>query len=93
MRYVLITVLLPLASATAALAQSTPAEPAPGVPVLSSDAGWVSGFVWLIAAAFIAAALIGPIYRSIVVEEPPPADAHATDTHEAHDHPAPTAHH
>lgn len=72
-------------------------EVVPG-PVISSNASWTSSMVIVVVAMFVAAMVIGPIYRASLPEEPPQPDAHDDHSHggghghdDAHGHGA--AHH
>lgn len=55
-------------------------EVVPG-PVISNDASWTSSMVIVVVAMFVAAMVIGPIYRASLPEEAPAPDAHADHSH------------
>jgi hypothetical protein len=86
----LMTVLCVGRIALASESHSTPSHDqphheSPG-PVVSNDTHWSGGLVIGIVAMFIAAAVIGPIYRASMPEEPPVADAHGHDDDHGHGH-------
>jgi hypothetical protein len=91
MKIPIVLLLLSLTCCSVAQAKSAapPAprqESAPAVPVIPNEAPWVDSLLIGAAALFVAAALIGPLYRLNLPEELPPTHSHDEPPGASHRH-------
>ncbi len=92
MRLPILLLFVTVAAASPALAKSAAApaprqEAAPAAPLVPLEAPWVNSLLIGVAALFVAALLIGPLYRMNLPQElPPPTHSHDEPPGASHRH-------